>query len=150
MPCSELVKFVLEKNFGRGKDKHLYLDNTSTTGKFFYKCIENPCNKHDRDYKGYPCSVTVIISENVFIKKGILLTPTDIISFNTFVTKLVYQAVWLYIEAREDASVKHVTAKRLMDEFCVKYGYSEDILSYERLKKAKQFRNNSDKGLNIC
>ena len=150
VPCSNLVKFYMEKNFGRGKDKLVFIDNTSTVGKFFYKCIENPSNKHDKDYKGYQDSITVNISENIFIRKGILITPTDIISFDNFVTKLIYQSVWLYIDARQDGAVQHYTAKRLMDDFCVKYGYSEDILSYERLKKAKQFRTNPDKGLNIC
>ena len=147
---SPLVKFYLEKNFSKSKDKIVCLDRTTTAGRHFYKCIENPCNEQDKRYKPYPCNVIIELSESVMCHRGMVLSPTDTVDFNNFVTKLIYQAVWMYIEARDEEAKGHYSVKKLMDDFCVKFGYDESILSYERLKKARQFTGNSDKGLNIC
>src|SRR5262245_23986099 len=91
-----LVKFYLEKNFKVGNQ--VMLDRKSTVGKFFFKCIENPSNNNNSKSRPYKDSIVISISDWMFFNKGYVISPSDLTEFNNFVRKLIYQAVWLYIE----------------------------------------------------
>ena len=87
LPAKRYVKRYLEVNYGTPAE----INNRSFIGKFFYMLVEDSSQENDKKIKltGYKDMVTLKLTTRCFFRKGCILTPTNIVLFNSFVEDVI-------------------------------------------------------------
>ena len=131
LPCTPLTKQWIETKYG----DPFNLDRKNHVGCYLLSLIEKPGYKLPA--KQYPQSITVLISENIYARNGIIFTPQAQLSFSNYIHKIVFSQFFNYLESIEHINTgRKVKIKEKIDAFCEANDLPEGILAYETLKKA--------------
>jgi hypothetical protein len=125
------IRHYLQQRFG---DPTL-LTKDHQIGKYLYQLLGDACTRNDSDFKPYKDTLTVKITEDVFLRKGYLLTATNVINFNNFVEEVIKNEMFLHIDVIREhrpgikikSAIEHVMQKMLFDE---------NVFPYETMKKS--------------
>jgi len=128
------VKHFLVLNYG----SPVNLSQNPDLYSLFRNCLKRQWKTRDRVYK-YKCNIAetysktieIIISKDDFYRYGWELTVTDMVSFGIKVENQAKQFMRSIVSAYEIA----MTQKKAILMFQEKFGFSEDVWSYESIKK---------------
>jgi hypothetical protein len=104
-------------------------------GKYFYELVENP--DVTQDYlckKFHPCEVTIVVTENVFLRKGCVLTKTNQRKFHTFVEDYFKQHIYQVLDTVTE--INDMQIKQAIDFVYDKFDMDETIFAMETIVKA--------------
>lgn len=86
LPCKPYVKQHLINCFG----SPAYLRGDSGIGKYFFQLVADPTEHQDtKCTHEYQEQITIRITEDIFLRKGYVLSKTNVRSFNNFVEDLL-------------------------------------------------------------
>ena len=142
VPVKRYVRRFLETRYGTPA----LLNRTDAVGKYFFELVDRPTQEKDKRYqnKNFPELITIQLTESIFLQRGFVLTPTNVVAFNNFVEDHIEMAMEYFIggivagEKRNGYRIKKVDA---YEEFLNKIQLNFDDLPYDTLKK-KDMRNN--------
>src|SRR3989304_762290 len=133
------VRAYLLKRYGK---EPFRFTKTDHIGKNFYSIVNDQSTEHDADLfrkklKPYPAFVMVEISENLYLKNGLLYTETGIREFNNYVSEHIYEILFTTMDfTQEFMGQKKYKYNEALMKFCELQGLDEDNFQYERIKKA--------------
>ena len=136
IPCKSYSKHFLEMKFDNPvnlvKDKVLY--------RQLILSLHKKSNKYRKRYESlafsnYTENVTIAIKRNDFYRHGWDLTRTEIVEFNQAVEMRAKELMKSYVAPR--IAVGHTWTDAIAD-FQQEYGFSEDIWSFEAIRKECQ------------
>lgn len=144
IPCKSYSKHYLEMKYDDPvnliKDKVLYRQLVLS----FHK----KSNKYRKRYEAlafsnYNESVTIVIKRNDFYRYGWDLTRTEIVEFNQAVEMRAKEFMRSYIGSRVAVGYNWTDA---INDFQTEYGFTEDIWTFEAIRKECQRNLNIDRG----
>lgn len=128
IPVKPYVKAFLEKNCGNP----VKLQNLQEFYREFLKMLRKPLFRFDKAEIGnYQCSVVISIPEDVFYRYGWELTKTDTVRFNNMIEDRVKFIMRQFVAINSSFMTKAMAIREFQREF----GFSEDVWSYEAIKK---------------
>lgn len=95
--------------------------------------LGNKRHHQDKRTVSYSMSITLFITMENFKRYGFDLTPFSVMAFNNYVEDQIYKQFDAHTRALVD--VAGITKASSIRHFQDMYGYSEDVLKYETLKK---------------
>ncbi len=131
LPTKPYVKQFLELNYGfpvdLKQDRVLYLN--------FRRCLKKPNKRYDYKRKNIPSLYSevarIVISEDDFYRYGWELTRTDIISLG----KEFEERAKFFMRNILSLYMNLMSKKDSIYKFQSRFGFSEEIWSYESIKK---------------
>ncbi len=131
LPAKPYVKQFLELNYGSPvdlkQDRVLYLN--------FRRCLKKPNKRYDYKRKNIPSLYSeiarIVISEDDFYRYGWELTRTDIISLG----KEFEERAKFFMRNILSLYMNLMSKKDSIYKFQSRFGFSEEIWSYESIKK---------------
>ncbi len=135
LPVKPYVKRFLELNYGDPVD----LKNDKKLYKLFRRCLIKPQITYDNTRCAeisnyYNENVNIIISEDDFYRYGWELSKTDIVAFG----REIESNVKFFMKNIVSYYTSHMDFSKAINIFQEKYGFTEDIWSYESIKKEFQ------------
>lgn len=144
LPCKYYVGHYLKTQFGNP----ICLTPKSDIGKYFFSLVEDASQKRDKEIvKGYQYAVTVIITEDVFLKKGCVLTKTGIQDFNNYVEGNLKKQINLVLDTLVE--INEVQIKQAIDFVYDKFEMDETIFPMETIVKQYYRERKARKGLSL-
>lgn len=133
VPVKPVVKAYLEYNFG----PQVRIDKYSLAGRFFHYILEKniPYKEKNPISQNYKCMVEVVIPDDTFLRYGHSLTNNSIRDFNEFVTCQFYSLLVFHMKYQEEEVTDKLNYKKCILRFCEMFKMSEEIISYETVKK---------------
>lgn len=131
LPCKPYVKHYLQNCFG----SPIYLRQDSQIGKYFFMLVEDVVQKYDKECKtDYKAIATIKITEDVFLKKGCVLTKTNIRKFNVFVEDHFKQQVFIILDTV--TQISEMKIKEAIDYMYDYFDMTESFLALDTVVKA--------------
>lgn len=132
LPCKPYVKHYLEHCFGAPA----YLRSDSMIGKYFFKLLENPDNRFDLNAESKHNTALCVfeIKEDVFLRKGYMLSPTNARDFNRFVEDHLKTQINQLLDLI--GNFKGDQIKYAIDIVYDKFDMDETVLPYETIKQS--------------
>lgn len=136
------IRHYLQQRFG----DPTYIPKDHQIGKYLYMIIGNDCRKNDKYFRPYKDKLTLKITEDIFMRKGYLITDTNITAFNGFVEDHIKNEMFLHIDAilehgrgvKIKTAIEHVMSKMLFDENTFPYETIKKAYDRHRLKNARE------------
>lgn len=131
IPAKKYVKRFLEVRYGQPA----VITKADAIGKFFYTLMSRPRQSDDKRFntKTYPEYITIQLTQRVFLQRGYVLTPTNVIEFNNFVEDYIDLSLEYFVYgAFLMGRVKKAQAYR---EFLKRMKMTEDDFPFETIKK---------------
>jgi hypothetical protein len=137
LPCKDHVKHYLEFCFGV-KGKPVSIRNDSYIGKHFFLLVNDASDKRDSEFEidVYRNTVPVKITQDMVLRKGCVLTKTNIRAFNTFVSDHFKSLIHAQLDTL--CEIKGMQIKYAIDLVYEKYDMDESILTHEAIRKDYQ------------
>ncbi len=135
LSCKPYVKEYLENCFG----SPAYLRQDSVIGKHFFMLVEDVSDLQAADAKKvsaheYPATITIKITEFVFLQKGYVLTPTNQRNFNKYVEEHFKAQFFLVLDTITETS--NVKIREAIDYCYDRFDMSERFLPMDLIIKA--------------
>lgn len=132
IPVKPYVKRFLTMNYGSPAN----LSANNDLHSFFRHCLKKRSNRFDKSYSNithnhYSERVEIFISEDDFYRYGWELTNTDVVAFGRKVEHMAKHFMHNTVAAYEIALCQKDAIIRFQDSF----GFSEDVWSFEAIKK---------------
>ena len=137
LPCKDHVKHYLESAFGI-KGKPLSIPAGSSIGKHFYLLIEDASTEREKKLKldKYTSTLEIKITEHIVLRKGCVLTMTNVRAFNTFVSDHFRNQIHSMLDVLVE--IQGMDIKKAIEVVYDKYDMDESILTHEAIRKAYQ------------
>ncbi len=135
LPCKDSVKHFLESNFGV-KGNPILLRKSSYVGNYFHALVVDASEKHDKKPNNYRHVVPIKITEDMVLKKGCILTGTNVVAFNTFVHDYFKNQIHVAMDVLIE--MKDIKIKEAVDMIYNKFDLDESIMTYEAIRKDYQ------------
>ncbi|MES2590887.1 MAG: hypothetical protein V4608_03295 [Bacteroidota bacterium] len=119
----------------------------SDIGKYFYSLVDDACGAKDKRITVYRNEIKVLIVEDVFFRKGCVLTKTNIVEFNNFVEKDLKKQVNIYLDAL--CEINDIEIRRAIDFVYDKFDMDETIFPLDTIVKQYYRKRKACKGLSI-
>lgn len=129
IPVKPYVRKYLENCFGTP----VLMRKDSAIGMYFYQLVDDPTERRNSEYGGFQDQVLITITEDVFLRKGCVLTDTNIIRFNNFVEEHLKMQLRIMIDTLIE--FQEVKIKDAIMVVYDKFNMDETVLPYETLKK---------------
>ncbi|OFY87860.1 MAG: hypothetical protein A3F72_03025 [Bacteroidetes bacterium RIFCSPLOWO2_12_FULL_35_15] len=133
IPAKPYVRKHIENCFGTPA----LMRRDSAIGKYFYQLVGDPKTTKDKriaDCNAYYSDlITVKIVEEVFLRKGCVLTKTNIVEFNRFVECHLKMQMRIMIDTLME--IKKIKKKEAILFAYDKFNMDETVLPYETIKK---------------
>lgn len=129
LPCKYYVGHYLKTKFGNP----VYMRRDSDIGKYFYSLIEDASEKRDKEYSPHKNEIIVLITEDVFLKKGCVLTKTNIIAFNNYVEADLKKQINLVLDTLVE--INDIQIKKAIDFVYDRFDMDETIFPMETIIK---------------
>lgn len=130
LPCKKYTKHYLENCFGAPA----YLRNDSVIGKYFFQLVEEGSQKRESErFYDYPESCTIIIRQDLFMRKGYMLSKTGIREFNTFVEDHFKTQVFIMLDTM--VHFQNCEINRAIDCVYDKFDMDETIMPQETIRR---------------
>jgi hypothetical protein len=130
-------------------DSPAYLRGDSLIGKYFFQLVKDPSEHQDtkctHDYRE---TLTIKITEDIFLRRGYVLSKTDIRSFNNFVEDHLKQQAWKIIDTILEMN-SGTKINEAIDFVYEKYGMDENVWPYETIKKGYYRHRQSSDALTV-
>lgn len=144
LPCKYYVGHYLKTEFGNP----INLTHRSDIGRYFFSLVEDASEKREKEIvNGYKSSVVVIITEDVFLKKGCVLTKTNIVAFNNYVEDNFKKQINLVLDTLVE--INEVQIKQAIDFVYDKFGMDETVFPMETIVKQYYRKRKACKCLSI-
>jgi hypothetical protein len=138
------VKHYLEHCFG----SPVYLRQDGVIGKYFFQLVEDANQEYDKECKNeYTSSVTIKITQSVFLRKGCVLTRTNTRNFNVFVEEYFKSQVYLILDTVNQ--INSMTIREAIDYAYDRFDMSESVFPMDTLVKAYYRERQRRNALNI-
>lgn len=144
LPCHAHVKVYLEKCFGctrtlRPGDepvKVVMLRGDSSIGEMFYGLVRDGSMRFDNVISNnYKETCIILITEDVMLRIGMVLTKTNVRKFNRFVDKRFREEVNIILDAVTELGDAEINSL-INDYIYPKYGMDEYVIAHETLRKS--------------
>lgn len=143
LPCKFYVGHYLRTKFGNP----VYLRRDSDIGKYFFSLVEDASERRDKEYKPHRHEIKVQITEDVFFRKGCVLTKTNIIAFNNFVEADLKKQINLMLDTLVE--INDIQIKQAIDFIYDRFDMDETIFPMETIIKQYYRERNRRKALNV-
>jgi len=132
-PVKPYIGHFLRTRFGN--PCHLTLD--SQIGKLFYLLVKEETKSKSVSQKKvtYKHSLQVKITENVFRRRGHVLSRNSVATFNNFMAEYIKEKMFLYSDALLEAN-QELKIKAALEMSLEKFQFNQDVFPYETLKKS--------------
>lgn len=131
IPVKRYVKRFLEVKYG----EPALLQRNDNIGKYFYELVDHPNQERDSRIKlsRYTDHVTIGITKTIFLQRGYVLTPTNVVAFNNFVEDHISVALEYFVCGAVIVGEKKrsMAYRTFLDIICL----NESELAFETLKK---------------
>ena len=137
IPVSNLVNAYLINKFRRPSYAgQIILNQSSYEGKYFFSLLGKEDNKKKVKTE-YPQTLQVCITEDVWLKSNVSITPISVIRFNRFISEQVHSMLHIYVDAQIDLQ-KKINVSASIKKFLSQYKFTEDSFAFETAKKSYQ------------
>lgn len=129
LPCKFYVAHYLKRKFGNPA----YIRKESDIGKHFFLLLEDASCDRDNEYRPHPHELTIKITEDVFLRRGCVLTKTGIINFNRFVEADFRKQVILMLDVL--VGTQDIQIQKAIDYVYDHFDMDETIFPMETIVK---------------
>ena len=129
IPCKSYVKVYLEINCGKPVDlKHMPV----LLKEFKRSLSTKPEHRETENIAKYSADVTIIIPNDMFYRYGWEMNKENLLDFNKYVEQQIKFFMRQYISINNSVGVSVADSIR---EFQEKFDFTENVWSYESIKK---------------
>lgn len=150
LPCKRSIRNYLEVHYG----KPVKFPPLDDIGDYFYLLLADDDNSQGSRTGYYPDAVTVLITEKVLLKRGFVMTPTNLVQFNNWLLRRIKREMILYIETAIKYSAmanpdKRIFKRQIYDNFIDEFGLESSAFTYDAVKKDHERWHNRKLSLGI-
>ena len=133
IPCKPLVSKYIKHEHG----PEVKLDRNTAVGKYFLGLVSKDYERHEnyQNIEQFSDQLSILISEDVHARNGHLLSHTNIVEFNEYITQVVHRRLFDVIDAYKEANHRGFITEGLKG-FYKKFGIAEEEFSYGAAKMA--------------
>lgn len=134
LPCKDYTKHYLENCFGNPT----YIRKDGVIGKYLFQLIDKNYTRREKEitFNGYNAECTILITEDVFLRHGYVLSKTNTQEFNRFVEEHFKAQIRTMI----DVFIKYELRTFVEAVDCVydQFDMDETIFPFDTIKKDYQ------------
>lgn len=129
--CTPLTKFWIASKYG----VPYKLNQKTNLGKYIFEQLGRPgTSVPENKYKD---SIQLIITDRIYARGGVILSPFAQTLINRFVRDEVYSLFFSTVQVVQELDqTKSTKIKDAIDGFCNVHNLPEGVLAYETIKKA--------------
>lgn len=144
VPCTPLVQAHLHNQYG---DPVRFTKGATQT--LFYSLLEKCIERTDLKKNAFEATVDVLITESIYLRRGIYFTNQAARDLNSSVTDMIYDMLFMHMRIAGKLTKTKLRKKDCIETFCDELQLPEESFSYERCKKAYWRYRNKNNGLRL-
>jgi hypothetical protein len=139
IPVKGYIRNYVEANYGTP----VLFDRRTYIGKHFFALAASCDTKYDKMYKGYKDILVVHIKEDMYLRRGSVLTKTGILDFNGFVEDIMKRELFIYVDGLTDQNP--IQFKEAFQKYIDRFQVDEALFTYDNIKQTYQRYRKKDK-----